>query len=109
MGLARPAYPALSNAAKLIAYFVGIPIAFHFYGFIAAVAVISGGEMVKYLALWMLSHKEHLRFGRDDLVLTLAFGVSALLVGEFTRILGIGGGVQSIYPHLVAAAGLSPL
>ena len=109
MGLARPAYPALSNAAKLIAYFVGIPIAFHFYGFIAAVAVISGGEMVKYVALWMLSHKEHLRFGRDDLVLTMAFGVSALLVGEFTRILGIGGGIQSIYPHLVAAAGVSPL
>jgi O-antigen/teichoic acid export membrane protein len=109
MGLARPAYPAISNAAKLITYLVGVPIAFHFHGFIAAVAVISGGEMVKYVALWMLSHREHLRFGRDDLVLTMAFGASALTVGEFTRILGIGGGIQSIYPHLVAAAGVSPL
>ena len=73
MGLARPAYPAISNAAKLITYVVGVPLAFHFYGFMAAIAVIAGGEIVKYVTLWGLSHKEHLRFGRDDLALTLAF------------------------------------
>ena len=109
LGLSRPAYPALSNAAKLMTYLVGVPLAFHFFGFIAAVMVISAGEMVKYVALWMLSHKEHLRFGRDDLVLTIAFGISALVVGELTGILGIGGGIQSIYPHLVAAAGAARL
>ncbi|MEO8455039.1 MAG: oligosaccharide flippase family protein, partial [Sphingomicrobium sp.] len=106
MGLARPAYPALSNAAKLITYVVGVPLAFLSYGFVAAVGVISLGEIVKYVALWVLSHKEHLRFGRDDLVLTLAFGTTAILVGELTRILGVGGGVQSIVPHLLAQARL---
>ena len=106
MGLARPAYPALSNAAKLITYLVGVPLAFLSYGFVAAVAVVSLGEIVKYVALWVLSHKEHLRFGRDDLVLTVAFCTTAVLVGELTRILGIGAGVQSIVPHLLAQARL---
>jgi len=105
MGLARPAYPALSNAAKLITYVIGVPLAFYFYGFVAAVAVISAGEIVKYAALWLLSHKEHLRFGRDDLALTIAFAVTAVVVGEITRILGVGGGIQSIVPHLIAGAG----
>lgn len=104
MGLARPAYPALSNAAKLITYAVGVPLAFAFYGFTAAVAVIALGEIVKYAALWLLSHKEHLRFGRDDLLLTLAFAATAVVVGEFTRILGIGGGLQAILPHLLTGA-----
>src|SRR5437763_1977264 len=105
MGLARPAYPALSNAAKLITYLIGVPLAFYFYGFVAAVAVISAGEVVKYAALWLLSHKEHLRFGRDDFALTIAFVVTAVVVGEITRILGVGGGVQSIVPHLIAGTG----
>jgi O-antigen/teichoic acid export membrane protein len=104
MGLSRPAYPALSNAAKLLSYVIGVPLAFVSYGFMAAVAVIAAGEVVKYLALWALSHKEHLRFGRDDLVLTIAFVVSALVVGEITRILGIGGGVQAYIMHFVAGA-----
>jgi O-antigen/teichoic acid export membrane protein len=89
MGLSRPAYPALSNAAKLITYVVGMPLAFHFYGFMGAIIVISLGEIVKYATLWALSHKEHLRFGRDDLMLTLAFVGSALLVRAVVNWIGI--------------------
>jgi O-antigen/teichoic acid export membrane protein len=107
MGLSRPAYPALSNAAKLITYLVGVPLALYFYGFIAAVAVISLGELVKYVTLWLLSHKEHLQFGRDDLVLTAAFGSSALVVGEITRTLHVGGGIQGMLHYIASgAAGL---
>ena len=43
-------------------------------------------------------------FGRDDLVLTIAFVISALVVGEITRVLGIGGGVQAYVMHFVAGA-----
>jgi hypothetical protein len=68
-----------------------------------AVAVISLGEIVKYLALWILSHKEHLHFGRDDLLLTFAFVATAVIIGEITRLLGIGGGVQAMIPHFLAA------
>lgn len=104
MGLSRPAYPALSNAAKLVTYLIGAPLAFHFFGFMAAVAVIASGEIVKYVTLWALSHKEHLHFGRDDLVLTLAFGGSALLVYEALRLLGLTGMAHRITLHAIAGA-----
>lgn len=97
MGLSRPAYPALSNAAKLATYLIGAPLAFYFSGFLAAVAVISLGEIVKYVALWILSHKEHLHFGRDDLVLTLIFGATALISAELVSLAGMGGGSASIF------------
>jgi hypothetical protein len=88
MGLSRPAYPALSNAAKLATYLIGAPLAFYFSGFLAAVVVISVGEIVKYVTLWMLSHKEHLHFGRDDLVLTLIFAFTAAVSSELTHVGG---------------------
>ena len=89
MGLSRPAYPALSNTAKLLTYIVGVPLAFHFYGFMAAIGVIAFGEIVKYAALWALSHKEHLHFGRDDVMLTILFVVTAAGAWEALHVLGL--------------------
>lgn len=91
MGLAKPAYPAISNAAKLITYVVGMPLAFTFYGLMAAIWVIAAGELVKYATLWAFSHKEHLRFGRDDLVLTLIFLGSALAFRAVAQTMGLAG------------------
>lgn len=88
LGLSRPAYPALSNAAKLTTYLIGVPLAFYFCGFTQAIVVISAGEIVKYAALWALSHKEHLRFGRDDVGLTLAFILTAILMYSLVAALG---------------------
>jgi O-antigen/teichoic acid export membrane protein len=104
MGLSRPAYPALSNAAKLATYLIGVPLAFVFYGFTAAVLVISGGEIVKYVTLWALSHKEHLRFGRDDLGLTIAFFLTAAIVYALVMLLGLGTAVGPINFHSLAAS-----
>lgn len=92
LGLGRAAYPALANTAKLVTYIVGVPLAFHWSGFTAAIAVISAGEFVKYVALWALSHKEHLRFGRDDLVLTLVFMGSAVAAQEIVSMIGWSAG-----------------
>jgi O-antigen/teichoic acid export membrane protein len=92
MGLSRPAYPAISNAAKLLTYVIGMPIAFYYSGFMAAIVVLALGEFVKYAVLWALSHKEHLHFGRDDLLLTLVFAVTAAVSVELLRLLGIGQG-----------------
>lgn len=104
LGLGRPAFPALSNSAKLLTYVIGVPLAFHFSGFTAAIAVISAGELVKYVTLWLLSHKEHLRFGRDDLVLTLIFATTAIGMSELAQVAGVAGG--SIYPSFAAVVGL---
>lgn len=89
LGLARPAFPAISNAAKLATYLIGVPLAFYLYGFTAAVIVISAGEIVKYAALWVLSRKEQLHFGRDDLLLTLAFFGTAILTSVAMHALGV--------------------
>jgi O-antigen/teichoic acid export membrane protein len=105
MGLSRPAYPALSNTAKLVTYLVGVPLAFHYFGFTAAIAVISLGEVVKYVTLWLLSHKEHLHFGRDDAVLTLTFVGTALVMGELVSLLGLSGGLQALISHFVTQIG----
>jgi O-antigen/teichoic acid export membrane protein len=107
MGMSRPAYPALSNAAKLLIYVVAVPVAFSFYGFIGAVAVISAGDVVKYVTLWGLSHKEHLRFGRDDLALTIGLIATALLVTELAHMVGFGGGIEARYADLLNAVGAS--
>jgi O-antigen/teichoic acid export membrane protein len=96
LGLGRPAYPALSNAAKLATYLIGVPLAFYFYGFMAAVVVISAGEVTKYAVLWISSHKEKLHFGRDDLVLTLAFAGTAIVCIEIMHALGLGAMLGSI-------------
>lgn len=98
MGLSRPAYPAFANTAKLVTYLVGMPLAFHFYGFMAAVVVIATGELVKYVTLWALTHKEHLRFGRDDLVLTLAFVGTAAGCHEILELLGWNSGIHQLRP-----------
>ena len=105
MGLSRPAYPALSNMAKLITYLFGVPLAFHYIGFTAAVAIISFGEVVKYITLWCLSHKEHLHFGRDDSVLTLTFVGTALIMGELVSLLGLNGGLQAMLSHFAMQIG----
>lgn len=104
MGLSKPAYPALSNLAKLLTYLIGVPLAFYFYGFMAAVAVLAGGEVVKYAALWILSHKEHLHFGRDDLALTLAFAIVAIGGWELMRFLGLNGAAHPLHLRALASA-----
>jgi O-antigen/teichoic acid export membrane protein len=104
MGLSRPAYPAVSNATKLVTYLVGMPLAFHFYGFMGAVVVIAGGEVVKYLTLWALTHKEHLRFGRDDLALTIAFVLTAWGFRELVHLLGWNGNIHQIHPAAMLKA-----
>ncbi len=107
MGLSRPAYPALSNAAKLLSYVVGMPIAFHYFGFMGAVTVIATGEFVKYVTLWTLSHKEHLRFGRDDLALTMAFALTAFGLHEVLVLLGWNAGHHTFHlKSLLGALGL---
>ncbi|GAA3893242.1 hypothetical protein GCM10022276_10540 [Sphingomonas limnosediminicola] len=97
MGLGRPAFPAFSNAGKLATYIIGMPLAFYYSGFIAAVAVIASGELVKYVVLWAFTRREHFHFGRDDLVLTIFFGLVALVAHHILVIAGLGGGVQQIH------------
>ena len=97
MGLSRPGYTAASNATKLASYAIGVPLAFQSGGFFAAIAVVSAGEIAKYLTLWFFSHKEHMRFGRDDLMITLVFIGSAFLFRELLHFVGLTGGWRLLF------------
>jgi O-antigen/teichoic acid export membrane protein len=98
LGTARPAYPAISNGAKLLTYVVGVPVAFHFYGLMGAILVLNAGEVVRYVILWLLSRRRHLGFGREDLALTIVFVVALVAVRELLQAMGVTGGISALFP-----------
>jgi len=100
LGTARPALPALSNGAKLLAYIIFVPLAFYYYGFIAAIMVLNAGEVVRYLVLWMFTRRQHLAFGRDDLALTILFVAVVVIARQSMWALGLTGGLDDLLPVL---------
>jgi len=100
LGTKRPAYPALSSGSKLLFYILVLPITFHLYGFMMAVLVLSLGEIVRYVILWTFSRRQHLGFGRDDLVLSLTFLGLIVVFRELLAVMGLTGGIMSLFPLL---------
>jgi O-antigen/teichoic acid export membrane protein len=100
LGRGKPAYSAFANAAKLIAIVIGVPVAFHYYGLIAALIVLNAGEVVRYMVLWVFSRGKHLAFARDDLALTLLFLLATVGCRELLSSLGITSDLLSLFPVL---------
>ena len=101
-GIRKPAASAFANVAKFVAYLIAVPLAFQAYGLIAAVIVLSAGEGVKYVTLWVFGRREHLGFGRDDLVLTVIFLAGILGFREALAAGGLTGGLDQLYPWVSA-------
>ena len=99
-GTAKPAYPAIANAAKLATYIIGVPIAFQYYGLLAALIVLNAGEVVRYIVLWVFSRRQHLAFGRDDLALTILFFIAILAIRELFSLVGLTGDLNALFPVL---------
>lgn len=100
LGTKKPAYPAMASGAKLLFYFVAIPVAFFSFGFMTAVLLLSVGEVIRYIVLWGFSRRQHLGFGRDDLALTLVFFGSILVFREILSLIGLTGGIMTLFPIL---------
>jgi O-antigen/teichoic acid export membrane protein len=100
LGTAKPVFPAIAQGAKLLTFIVGVPLAFHYSGLIAAIVVLNAGEVVRYVVLWAFSRKQHLGFGRDDLALTLVFLVGVVVVREALTVLGLTSGIEELFPFL---------
>ena len=105
IGIRKPAASAFANVAKFVAYLVAVPLAFQSYGLPAAVLVLSAGEAVKYAMLWLFGRREHLGFGRDDLVLTIIFGMAILGFRELLVAAGLTGGIEQLYPWAATMLG----
>ena len=100
LGTAKPAYPAIANAAKLATFIIGVPIAFHYYGLLVALIVLNAGEVVRYVVLWAFSRRQHLAFGRDDLALTILFLIAILAIRELFALIGLTGDLNALFPLL---------
>ncbi len=100
LGMARPAYTAIANGAKLLTFIIGVPIAFHYYGLMAAIIVLNAGEVVRYVVLWLFSRRKHLAFGRDDLALTVLFLMALVGARELLFVLGLASGMDGLFPAL---------
>ena len=100
LGTKRPAFPAISSGAKLAFYVVALPLTFWMFGFMTAVLVLSLGEAVRYVVLWVFSRRQHLGFGRDDLALTLLFFGAILGFREILSLIGLTGGINTLFPIL---------
>jgi O-antigen/teichoic acid export membrane protein len=100
LGAAKPAFPAIAQGAKLLTYVIGVPLAFHFSGLVAAILVLNVGEAARYAVLWILSRRQHLGFGRDDLKITLLFLFAIVLFRETLALLGLTSNLVGLYPVL---------
>jgi len=107
MGIGAVSRVALANTAKLIAIVLLSTIAFHFFGFLAAVAALAAAEAIRYVVLTGLSRKFALSFFRRDL---LALGIMicvAFTTREFLAYLGLASGIHDWFLSLETANALS--
>lgn len=100
LGTGKPAFPAYAQGAKLLTYLVGVPVAFHYSGLVAAIIVFNAGEVVRYVVLWAFSHKHHLGFGRDDLGLTFLFLIAIIAIRATLAAVGLTSGLEGLFPIL---------
>lgn len=101
MAMGRPQYATWGNIAKFLTNAVGIPLAFHFYGLIGALAVIALNDLPYYISIFTGTHRLNVGAGRQDLKFTLLFlgGLALLVGGRF--LLGFGTPWDGVWLHKV--------
>jgi O-antigen/teichoic acid export membrane protein len=102
LGLGKPSYGALSNVAKLLFLFVGLPMGFSFNGLLGATAVVAFADVPKILILQIGQRRERFSFARQDVAATLAM-FALVITFEATRwTLGYGTSFDTL-PRLIPA------
>ena len=89
MGCGRPAPGAWANGGKFAAMLVGLPIAVHHGDFLAALLVLMGAEIIRWLMLVPPSRKERFSSLGDDLLLTALMIGTALVIKAMLGQLGL--------------------
>jgi len=88
LGLGKPSYGAISNSAKFASLAIGLPVGFMVNGLVGVVVVFALGDLCRYVPIYIGQRREHLSFGRQDLLLTL---VAFALVGVWEWLRWISG------------------
>jgi O-antigen/teichoic acid export membrane protein len=82
--LERPKYNAIGTACYCVAMFVGLPVAFHFWGLWGAVISVAAGDFPFYLVLEYGAAREKVSVWRQDFIATSGF-LALLGVGVAIR------------------------
>jgi O-antigen/teichoic acid export membrane protein len=90
LGLGKPYYNAVSNFTKFLLLLIGLPLGLSKYGFVAAIAVVVGAEMFRYIPLAVGLKRESFSFWRQDFILTLTVFVLIALLNWLRWVLGYG-------------------
>jgi len=73
LSLGKVKYGAFGNAAYCAAIFMGIPIAFHFFGMLGGVIAVAAGDLPLYVVIQYGVTRQGIRPWRQDLEMTAVF------------------------------------
>ena len=97
LGIGRPAYGAMGNAAKLVTLFVGLPLVIPVAGIPGAICVIAASEMARYFPIWFGERRQHLGFARRDALVTLMLAGIVLALRSLFWSLGLTPGLDALF------------
>lgn len=97
LGIGRPSYGALGNAAKFAGLLIGLPLAIPAAGIAGAICVIAGSEALRYLPIWIGERRLRLGFARRDAVLTLALLAIIVACRALFWSLGLTPGLDELF------------
>jgi len=96
LGLGKPSYGAVSNAAKLVFLAVGLPLMVNVFGLLGGVVVVALADLVRYVPIVIGQRRERFSFGMQDFLLT---SCAILMIGllEWLRwISGFGTSIDTL-------------
>ena len=102
LGLGKPSYGALSNVAKMLFLFLGLPVAFGFGGMLGATVIVALADVPKILTLQIGQRREQLSFARQDAVATVAMFVLVVALEAVRWSLGLGTSFDTLPQFLPA-------
>ena len=102
LGLGKPHYGALSNVAKMLFLFVGLPVGLGFNGLLGATIIVALADVPKVLTLQMGQQRERLSFGRQDALATLAMFALVIALEAVRWSFGLGTSFDTL-PRLFPA------
>lgn len=97
LGLGKPYYGAVGNAAKLLALIVMLPSGVVHYGILGAAAATVAAETLRYACLTVGQSREGVRFVRQDLAATTLMLATALSVRTLAYELGLAGSPATLF------------
>jgi hypothetical protein len=97
LALSKAHYNAVANLAYCICLFTLIPLGFHFFGMLGAVAAVAFGDLPVYFVVLYAAYRERVGTLLQDALMTLAFVTTLAAALALRAGLGFGQPFQGIH------------